>query len=109
MKLNTVLTNLFKATILKVDLYDTGALYNSVEVFTNVVNDKLFIDIDCKDYVKYHLVETHLVDVFTSNQKFSNEISTLLKPQLETKISNSINNNVDFTFTPTITIYINGK
>jgi len=106
---NKVLTELFKRTILKVDLYDTGALYNSVIINSERVDDKITLNISCKDYIKYHLIERHLIPEFTNNVEFSKEIELMFETYLKNKIENSWNNSQEFVFNPRLVILINGE
>jgi len=105
---NKVLTELFKKTILKVDLYDTGALYNSVIINSTRADDAITLNISCKDYVKYHLIERHLIPEFTNTVEFSNEISGMYESYLQNKIENSWNNSQELVFNPRLVILING-
>lgn len=106
---NQVLTELFKRTILKVDLYDTGDLYNSVKVSSERVDDKITLNISCKDYIKYHLIERHLIPEFTNNVEFSKEIELMFETHLKQKIESSWANSQELVFDPRLVILINGQ
>ena len=83
--MNQILTDAFKAVILDYGLIDTGDLYSSVNVSTTLNDNQLIINIECNDYVKYHL-ELGLIDSFIAKFEVSEEIGTFYEPLINQAI-----------------------
>jgi len=79
MILNTILTQVFKEIILKERLYDTGALYRSIQVYTDFsAPPRLAINIVAEDYVKYYITERGLSTQLLDHPLFETEVDRLI-------------------------------
>lgn len=109
---NTTLTKLFKSVIIKEDLIDTGRLLNSIVVFTNVSDTgAIVINVDCEDYIKYHLVDYRIINQFTNNNIFELEIEDMIAPIIESSIQDIVDNpSLETTnINPSVIILVNGR
>jgi len=107
---NTQLTELFKKLIVKEDLIDTGALLESIRVFTDYNRDELKVNIVSKYYLRYLKDRYYLIDQFKNDPIFVNEVGILLIPLYDIQLYNIINNIPGSTrFEPSVNIYVNGR
>jgi len=60
------LTDLYKKEILKKDLYDTGALYRSIDVKLKISGTNITFEVASEDYLKY------LDDPYSVTEDFMN-------------------------------------
>lgn len=79
--MNAILTDLMKKTILDLDLIDTGALYNSIQVDAEFQNNILQINISSEEYIKYYIEE--ITEVFFNQKGFEEEFAILILPWIE--------------------------
>lgn len=61
MTFETELTDEFKEIIFN-ELYDTGALYESMEIYSEFTPDIIYIQIVCNEYIQYHLARLDLIE-----------------------------------------------
>ena len=90
MILNVQMTNVFKEIILSEKLYDTGALYRSIQVYYNLVPPTLYINITSEDYVKYYISDRGLTRQLLNHPVFETEVSGLVFDWFYAQIANGI-------------------
>lgn len=103
---NPILTNLLKKTISDLDLIDTGALYRSINVSTEVFSNNIKIIVTCEDYIKYLIEPYDIVNVFFSQPGVEDEIGRLLVPWIEKNIEMILSNQMASPSLPKPTIDI---
>ncbi len=84
--MSAILTELMKKTILDLDLIDTGALYNSIQVTTQLNQNEFNIIVESEDYIKYHVEDKDIVGVFLDQPGCSEEFENILQPWIENGI-----------------------
>jgi hypothetical protein len=90
--MNAILTNAMKQTILDLDLIDTGALYNSIQVSTSFESGSIIIQIQSEEYIKFLLEPYNIVEYFFQQPDVEEEISKLMVPWIEDGIQRIFNN-----------------
>ncbi len=93
--MNDILTNAMKQTISDLDLIDTGALYNSIQVSTYFDSGSIIIDVQCEEYIKFLLEPYNIVEYFFQQPGVEQEIGYLLLPWIEDGIQRIFNNEGD--------------
>jgi hypothetical protein len=88
---NSILTALLKKTILDLELIDTGALYNSIQVSVKYTNNGIDIIVNSEDYIKYLVEPYNIVEVFFNQPGFEAELEIIFKPFIETKFQEALN------------------
>lgn len=91
--MSAILTELMKKTILDLDLIDTGALYNSIEVSTEFVGNQLNIIVSSEEYIIYHVEDKNIIDVFFNQPGCEEEIGFLLLPWIEQGVRDILEGN----------------
>jgi hypothetical protein len=106
--MNDVFTRAFEQVILEYDLIDTGALYESIIVEADLNGWQLVINIQCEDYVKYH-VEKGLVDSFLNRSEVNTEITRIYQEKIEGVIESVLAGGVFEEPSFDVNILINGE
>jgi hypothetical protein len=99
---NAQLTSEAKRIIIEAPLYDTGALYNSCEVYTELANNRLTIKVKALYYLQYHLENVDFVGIFTSSTAFNRFMEAVYAPIVEQNVADMLNGKVVRDFTPTV-------
>lgn len=102
-------TQLMKKTILDIDLVDTGALYRSVEVWSQVDGFKIVLDCRSEDYIKYYITAERIAQLFSEQSGFSNLVEKELAAPLERAVEASFTSGVPVQFKPELVILFNGE
>jgi hypothetical protein len=84
--MSAILTELMKKTILDLDLIDTGALYDSIQVTTQLSQNELNIIVESEDYIKFHVEDKDIVGVFLEQSGCYEEFEKILQPWIENGI-----------------------
>jgi hypothetical protein len=84
--MSAILTELMKKTILDLDLIDTGALYNSIQVTTQLNQNELIIIVESEDYIKFHVEDKDIVNVFLNQPGCDEEFGIIIFPWIENGI-----------------------
>jgi signal-transduction protein with cAMP-binding, CBS, and nucleotidyltransferase domain len=97
MRLNIELTQAIQRLVLAVDLYDSGELYRTIEVFTEQAN-AINIQVRANYYLEYHLTDTDFIQRFTDLPEFERFLSQALAKSIERSIDGFLENkqNEDF-------------
>jgi len=83
------LTNAFKEIIID-ELYDTGELYRSVQIFSDFFNGTVFFDIQSKDYIVYHVQRLELIERLEDMEELSDAYSKYIDGSVENAIKDSL-------------------
>lgn len=75
---NNILTESIKSIILRLGLYDTGALYDSILVFTTTNNNIIEIDLHAMYYLIYLWEPYNIESEIINDINVSNEINSLM-------------------------------
>jgi hypothetical protein len=86
MTYNQELTTRFKQIILELGLYKTGALYDSIMVYTNVNENEISIDLFAKFYLKYLWEKYSIESAFTFDPTTTLEFTKLVQTYIEQQV-----------------------
>jgi len=89
MILESELTRRFKQVI-RDELYDTGALYESMEIYSLETSNNIIFDIVCNDYIVYHIERLNLLDRLQEFPEFTEAYTRYISPRLEAEIQRSV-------------------
>lgn len=91
------MTNVMKEIILKEKLYDTGALYRSIQVYSEFTNPILLVNVVAEDYIKFYITERQLLRQLIEDPTFEIEVSGILSRFVKEKIETELFSNPDLT------------
>jgi hypothetical protein len=111
MTYETGLTEKFKE-IIRNELYDTGALYLSLEIFSYSLPGQVFFDIQCEEYIIYHIDRLNLLTRLSGFPEFQSAYEIYVKENIEAvlrqRLSGSTTEPVSENIIPTCFILVNG-
>jgi heme oxygenase len=88
---NEIIQTLVK-DLIYAQLYDTGALYESVMVNAYVNGNQVDVEIRCNDYIKYHVERLDLTNQIKDNTFFKQEMARLLGDYFRGEVIKRISN-----------------
>jgi hypothetical protein len=85
------LTEAFKEIIIN-ELYDTGALYESMQIYSESINNEIVIDIQCEEYIVYHIQRLDLIPRLVEFPEFGDVLSKWIVVDIERFLEFELNN-----------------
>lgn len=83
------ITDRFKE-IIRADLYDTGALYDSLQIFSYEVPDAIYFDVQCEEYIVYHIDRLNLLERLSELDEFQEAYEKYLQISVEEDLARSL-------------------
>lgn len=85
-------TDRFKEIIVD-ELYDTGALYRSMEIFSFESSGVIYFDVQCEDYIVYHITRLNLLERLSDLPEFQVAYEQYLLVDIEAALQESLSSN----------------
>jgi hypothetical protein len=83
------LTDKFKEVIID-ELYDTGALYRSMEIFSYEAPGTVYFDVQCEEYIVYHIERLNLLERLSEFDEFQEAYEKYIDVNLEPALQASL-------------------
>lgn len=89
MILENDLTERFKG-IIENELYDTGALYRSIEIYSYESGNVVYFDVVCEEYIVYHIERLNLLERLSEFDEFQEAYERYVEINLEPALQESV-------------------
>lgn len=107
--MNQILTQLLKSIVTSKGLVKTGALRDSIKVFTNFSGNVITVNVESVDYFKYLISEYGILPDFVNSTEFSSEVEGLLQGWTEKLVQDTLDGKMVDVVSPVVRLTFNGQ